>query len=145
MKKLTEAELFNNNKDIIELYLDVLSVYKKLIDKRLNTSIDTFENDLIKYCINHLNKNRYLVPNILCDGIEQDLIFINYVSNENCKTIRRLTLDCFLENDYVVNTLLNYVGNIPLNICVSNSTNVLATLQLDILKSIITERYNVYL
>jgi hypothetical protein len=146
VKKLTEDDLLNNNKDdAIKLYLDVLSVYKTLIDKRSNTPMDTCENDLIKYCINYLNENRHLVPKILCDAIEQDLTFINYVSSGNCRTLRRLTLDCFLENDYVVETLLDYVGNIPLNICIGNSTNILGTLKLEDLKSIITKRYNVYL
>lgn len=101
-----------NNANEIELYLNALAVLKGIRSDGLNVNNLNLHNSLHIYLCDNINL--LLTKEVLVEALEQDLIYLQCYKLYD-KT-ERLTLSCFKEDIFIVDVLLNYAGNLPINI-----------------------------
>lgn len=119
-----------------ELYLDTLSVLKKLL---INNSTEKKEVELknaalafIKEHVMHFTLDK----RILEEALTQDLIFLKCYNSID--TMKNLRISNFTEDFYIIDIILNYAGNLPVNIyCGSfDAPTLIGTIQLEQLKNL---------
>lgn len=123
-----------------ELYLDTLGVLKKLLIK---DSSEGVERELEKCVQNFLSKhiNVLLTKEVLMEALKQDLIYLKCF--ESTEEVQQLNISNFKDDIFIIDIILNYVGDIPVNIYCGQNNNVafIWSMRLKELKDLVYE-YN---
>jgi hypothetical protein len=106
----------------MELYLDALGLLKKLQIENYNNKEEVLlENFLTRFLKKRIDI--LIRKDVLTEALTQDLVYLRCYKNYG--EHKSLNLGCFTEDTFIIDIILKYVGNIPINIyCGADNFNV---------------------